>query len=102
MTCTRNQDYCASSTCGVAGCDLLKPAPRVLAVDLLEVEGYQAGHGPRSRLALIDGEAVDQEACRQATCPCCGQQGLEYHPFHKPGSYRAFAVCPKCGDTQEF
>ena len=53
---------------------------------------------------------VDAEICRESHCAACGRQGLEYRPFTRPGSpslglrasYRAFAVCPVCGDTQEF
>ena len=102
MTCTGNQDYCPSAICGVGACELLKPAPRRVPLSELELDGYEPGHGPRSPLALVDGEAIDREACEESNCPCCGRHGLEFHPFHKPGSYRGFAVCPQCGDTQEF
>ena len=46
--------------------------------------------------------AIDEDICRHSTCPECEQFGLEYHPFIKPGSYRAFAVCPVCGYWEEF
>lgn len=61
-----------------------------------ELSGYQPGQpeGPMSD--------VDQEICQDATCENCGHQGCEFYPYSKPGSYRAFAVCPDCGEAMEF
>ena len=47
-------------------------------------------------------DQIDPDVSRQARCPGCGGYGLEYRPFSKHGSYRAFAVCPACGEAQEF
>ncbi len=46
-------------------------------------------------------EDIDADICHRAKCKC-GHTGLEYRPFWMPGeSYRAFAVCPKCGEARE-
>ncbi len=49
-----------------------------------------------------DAALSDGELCRRASCSRCGRQGLIYRPFIRPGSYRAFAICPGCGHTDEF
>ena len=64
-----------------------------------ELDGYQPKPPPPGPFA---GPEIDREICAEAHCAACGRQGLEYRPFTRPGSYRAFAVCPVCGDTQEF
>lgn len=45
---------------------------------------------------------LDEGVCQRSRCPHCGHEGLIYRPFVRPGSYRAFAVCPACGHTDEF
>ena len=65
-----------------------------------ELDDYQPRPPGPSPIGL--GWDVDAEICREAHCAACGRQGLEYRPFTRPGSYRAFAVCLACGDTQEF
>jgi hypothetical protein len=69
-----------------------------LCAELL-ADGYAPTPPPGLDPAALD---VDREACQQATCPACGRVGLDYLPFSKPGSYRAFAVCPACGAAEEF
>lgn len=53
---------------------------------------------------IIDGGSIDIEVCSKSTCDKCKHQGLICNPFinrdHK--SYRAFAVCPECGEAKEF
>ena len=61
-----------------------------------ELAGYKTG-APSKEAAQID-----REVCAESICPTCGHQGLTYHPWHKPGSYRAFATCPNCGHFDEF
>lgn len=59
-----------------------------------ELDGYQpapAAYG-----------ALDGPGLAHATCERCGHEGLTYRGFTRPGSYRAFAVCPACGGAQEF
>lgn len=47
-------------------------------------------------------ERVDAEICREERCEVCGEQGLRYLPLRRPGSYRSFALCMKCGFVVEF
>ena len=45
---------------------------------------------------------IDAGVLSVSHCSNCEHKGLDYHPMRKPESYRAFAVCPKCGNVQEF
>lgn len=62
---------------------------------------YRAG-APSAETAAIDGDI-----CAHEVCGCCGQRGLDYRPYTRPGnrtrrqSYRAYAVCLACGHTEE-
>lgn len=62
----------------------------------LRAQGYRPG-APAAEAAEIDGGV-----CRAGTCRDCGHAGLEYHPYWRPGSYRAYARCPRCGRYDEF
>ena len=64
-------------------------------------EGYKQG-APRS--GLIDAASIDGSICAGSKCERCGHEGMDYKPFIRddPYSYRAFAVCPKCGCSFEF
>ena len=66
-------------------------------IHVMEADGYQRRNPSRNAAE------IDAEVCREARCTC-GHVGLEYWPFIHPQhrSYRAFAVCPKCGRPQEF
>jgi hypothetical protein len=64
-----------------------------------ELERYEPGHRAPGLLAAAD---VDAEVAAAQKCGNCGHQGLDYRPFTKPGSYRAFAVCPRCDEAEEF
>jgi hypothetical protein len=46
----------------------------------------------------------DAQACADAKCPKCNHQGLNLVVFTHEGvgSYRAFALCPECGNAEEF
>lgn len=68
-------------------------------IDAGELVGYEPGTPPPGPLA---GAEIDADVCAHAHCPECGHDGLDYHPFVAPGSYRAFAVCPVCGAASEF
>ena len=69
-------------------------------LDSGELEGYLA-EAPTG--GLISGAEIDRQVAASAVCSKCKHQGLEYHPFRVPGiSYRAFAVCPLCGEAHEF
>ena len=63
--------------------------------------GFKIGRPARG---MVDGAGIDADVCNKAKCESCGHQGMEYHPFIKdePRSYRAFAICPKCGEAFEF
>jgi hypothetical protein len=71
--------------------------------DLLEsgqLEGYIPEAPPGG---LIDAAEVDGDVAAQATCIRCKHRGMDYRPFRIPAvSYRAFAVCPRCGEAHEF
>jgi len=66
-----------------------------------ELPGYQRGF---PTWGLIDGGSIDAQVCAESTCGKCGHKGLKVEPFinleHK--SYRAFSVCPECGEAEEF
>lgn len=68
--------------------------------NLLEKEMIEAGYkqqGPGG-----EREDIDAGICQKAKCQKCGHKGLDYRPLWKAGeSYRAFAVCPKCGEARE-
>ena len=66
-----------------------------------DLSGYMAR---RPHWGLIDGADIDAQICLESKCEECGHQGLEYHPFvrDEPRLYRAFAVCPACGEVFEF
>lgn len=55
-------------------------------------EGYEFG-------AL---NTIDIQVCTDTSCSECGHKGLKYAGFKKDGSYRAFAICPKCDEAIEF
>ena len=59
-----------------------------------ELDGY--------RPAPAAYEALDAPGLADAACRRCSHEGLDYRGFTRPGSYRAFAVCPDCGSAQEF
>ncbi len=59
-----------------------------------ELDGY--------RPAPAAYEALDARGLADAACVRCRHEGLDYRGFTRPGSYRAFAVFPDCGSTQEF
>jgi hypothetical protein len=63
-------------------------------------EGYE--NKRPAYTGLFDAAQIDADVCADSSCSECGHRGLEYHPRVKPGSYRAFAVCPKCGNEEEF
>ena len=68
---------------------------------------YEAGYRQGEPYwGLIDGASIDQQVCAESKCDNCGHQGMDYKPFIKdsikPYSYRAFAVCPECKNSQEF
>ena len=67
----------------------------------LYANGYRPGV---PTLGLVDASEIDSSVCNESTCDACGHQGLDYKPFIKDElrSYRAFAVCPRCGSSFEF
>ncbi|GAJ15936.1 unnamed protein product [marine sediment metagenome] len=67
----------------------------------LYAEGYRQGAPPPG---FIDAAAIDGSICSESKCDNCGHQGMDYKPFLRdnPHSYRAFAVCPECGEGFEF
>lgn len=70
-----------------------------------ELSGYRMGRPPIPTGGLsIDGARIDAQVCVESKCESCEHQGMEYHPFirDEPYSYRAFAVCPECGEAFEF
>jgi len=45
---------------------------------------------------------IDAEVAAGCMCKRCKHKGLRYQPYNKPGSYIAMAICPKCGQEEEF
>ena len=62
----------------------------------IEDQGYSYG------APSYEAEKFDERVANEAKCDKCGYNGLRYHPFSKPGSYRAFTLCPECGNIDEF
>jgi len=69
------------------------PAPQPLP--LHQLVGYE------SRAPSEVSEEIDSAICEEAVCECCGTEGLEFHPFTQGTSYRAYAVCSRCGHAEE-
>ena len=67
--------------------------PNLSAIIDLAME-YQ--HGAPSPEA----EQIDSEMASRMTCEC--GNGMRYDAWHRPGSYIALAVCPKCGREVAF
>lgn len=69
-------------------------------IDSGELNGFKPGwpisHG------IVNAGKLDQEVCDESACFECGFLGLKYFPYVSDKHYRAFAVCPRCGDTTEF
>jgi hypothetical protein len=69
-------------------------------------DGYEARSPLRRERprALIDGSLIDAEVVNASQCESCGIHGLAYYPYYRTDcdSYRAFAVCERCGHSQEF
>jgi len=66
----------------------------------LIAQGYEP-KGP-AVWSRFGGRNVDADALTRCTCTVCGQRGLEYRPWSKPGSYRAIARCTACNDWSEY
>lgn len=66
-----------------------------------ELGDYQRGF-PTWGLRIAGG--IDNEVCSESKCSFCGHCGVECVPFvnEHTHSYRAFAVCPACGEAEEF
>lgn len=72
-----------------------------MEISTLYEEGYRQGV-PRG--GPVDAAGIDGSICAESKCEECGHQGMDYKPFirDEPYSYRAVAVCPKCGWSFEF
>lgn len=66
-----------------------------------ELSDYERGY-PTWGLRIAGD--IDNEVCAESKCTFCGHLGVECHPFinERIHSYRAFAVCPACGEAEEF
>ena len=76
-----------------------RPLSAILASG--ELDGYRAGVPPLAP-GWADASATDARICARSRCAACGHRGLDYRPFTREGSYRAFMACPSCGAAQEF
>lgn len=67
---------------------------------MFDMENYGLeGYKP---VAMDSGWAMlDAEIAECMVCPECGNS-MYYEGFVTPSSYRAFAVCRKCGHGEEF
>lgn len=63
--------------------------------ELME-EGYK-NQAPSNEVA-----DMDTEVCKESECSSCEHIGLKYKAFTKGEKYRAFSVCPNCGESEEF
>lgn len=61
-----------------------------------DLEGYTEREPGR------DTADIDAGVAAECSCSACGRNGLEYRPYMQGSSYRAFAVCPTCGNASEF
>lgn len=68
----------------------LTPWGRHLAAGALD--GYTAGPPPGAVELCM---AIDKEVA-ESDCPACGVP-CDWRPFHRPGSYLSYSVCPVCG-----
>ena len=66
------------------------------------LDGFIVGPPPAAMERLLPAVHLDRQNCREAVCEACGQRGLDYVPFHRPGCYRVFGVCSRCGEAHEF
>jgi hypothetical protein len=64
------------------------------------------------KMAAPDAETfkAEDEGCNKTVCTHCGNKGLAYMPFTGPArpkpaatlsTYRAFAICSRCGHVKE-
>lgn len=63
--------------------------------DDLKTAGYKPV-ATDSKFAMLDAEIAEEQPCSE-----CGAK-MYYEGYETPSSYRAFAVCPKCGHYEEF
>src|SRR5438105_661351 len=77
------------------------PAPATPDADLAAA-GFVPGPPPWLRAEVLQ---IDAAVCAEGACERCGASPLLYRPWHRPegrGTYRAFAVCPRCHCAEEF
>lgn len=57
---------------------------------------------PRTKEPSFESQRLDAQAVKDCECSACGHKGLRYR--WEPGieHYHAFAVCPECGNEEEF
>jgi hypothetical protein len=77
------------------------------ALGEIDLELARCDYTPGRPPFLTDRAArIDREVCADSTCERCGRRGLEYYcGWHVSGvrhRYRAYAVCPACGEWSEF
>jgi hypothetical protein len=81
--------------------DTLSRALAELDAELRRCE-YRAGLPPWLR---TEAARIDSEVCGGTSCGRCGRRGLTYYPGYRTAGarpqYRAWAVCPGCGDWSE-
>ena len=63
---------------------------------ILLKEGYRPG------APSAEATKIDRMIASRSICNSCHIQGMEYAPYSKEGSYRAFAICPRCKYFIEF
>jgi hypothetical protein len=62
----------------------------------LASEGWQPGAPGHVTAETL---RIDASCCREMECPECGHPGMQFHPWHLGGRYKAVAACPllQCG-----
>jgi hypothetical protein len=81
----------------------LNPSPNVPPVNTI-AEGLRLlGFEPGAPSHITeDTQAIDRRLCAALVCGSCRRRGtMTYQPFRRGASYRAIAVCQRCGEVEE-
>lgn len=68
----------------------------------MKPQDYVRDYGYQWGAPSAEARTIDKKVCAESKCGECGHGRLNYEGIHKGGSYKAFSLCPECGDVQEF
>lgn len=66
------------------------------------IEAYLLDQGYERKAPTPEVEKIDSALARISACFKCRTVGMNYVPFTRSKSYRAYMVCPICGWVGEF